>query len=88
MLSFNEFQTSDPVYGTNIKFLYPIDTTSALLITLVVLLNLSKSNFMELLMIGIVLNCSFKCLCSALSICSSLKVKVPPKRSVKIKSFS
>ncbi|OUM61995.1 hypothetical protein PIROE2DRAFT_11875, partial [Piromyces sp. E2] len=27
MLSFNEFQTYDPVYGTNIKFLCPIDTT-------------------------------------------------------------
>ncbi|OUM62949.1 hypothetical protein PIROE2DRAFT_10638 [Piromyces sp. E2] len=55
MLSFNEFLTSDPAYGTNVKFLCPIDTT-----------------------------CSFKCLCSALSICSSLKAKIPPRRNVKI----
>ncbi|OUM61137.1 hypothetical protein PIROE2DRAFT_12935 [Piromyces sp. E2] len=34
MLSFNEFLTSDPMYGNNVKFLFPIDMTSALLITL------------------------------------------------------
>ncbi|OUM63164.1 hypothetical protein PIROE2DRAFT_10319 [Piromyces sp. E2] len=55
MSTFNEFLTSDPVYGINVKFLYPIDTT-----------------------------CSFKCLCSTLSICSSLKAKVPPRRNEKI----
>ncbi|OUM66559.1 hypothetical protein PIROE2DRAFT_6180 [Piromyces sp. E2] len=63
MLSFNEFLTSGPVYGTNVKFLCP--TTSAFLIT-----------------------CSFQCLCSALSICSSLKAKVPPRRNVIIAGHS
>ncbi|OUM62862.1 hypothetical protein PIROE2DRAFT_10723 [Piromyces sp. E2] len=43
MFLFSELLTPDPVYGTNMKFLYPIDTTSAFLITLVVLLNLSKT---------------------------------------------
>ncbi|OUM61641.1 hypothetical protein PIROE2DRAFT_12282 [Piromyces sp. E2] len=42
MLTFNEFLTSDPVYGTNVKFLCPIDTTSTLLIMLKVLRNLLK----------------------------------------------
>ncbi|OUM64695.1 hypothetical protein PIROE2DRAFT_8460 [Piromyces sp. E2] len=28
-------------------------------------------------------NCSFKCLCSALSICSSLKAKAPPRKNEK-----
>jgi len=55
MLSFVELLAFDPVYGIVEKFLCHIGTTSALLITVGVLLNLSKSSFIELLMIGVIL---------------------------------
>jgi len=55
MLSFVELLAFDPVYGIVEKLLCHIDTTSALLITVGVLLNLSKSSFIELLMIGVIL---------------------------------
>jgi len=55
MLSFVELLAFDPMYGIVEIFLCRIVTTSALLITLCVLLNLSKSSFIELLMIGVIL---------------------------------
>jgi len=55
MLSFVELLAFDPVYEIVEKFLCHIGTTSALLIAVGVLLNLSKSNFIELLMIGVIL---------------------------------
>jgi hypothetical protein len=55
MLSFVELLTFDPVYGIVEKFLCPIGTTSALLITVGVLLNLLKSSSIELLMRGVIL---------------------------------
>ena len=45
MLSFVELLVFDPVYGIVEKFLCHIGTTSALLIKVGVLLNLSKSSF-------------------------------------------
>jgi len=55
MLLFVELLVFDSVYGIVEIFLCHIGTTSALLITVGVLLNLSKSNFIELLMIGVIL---------------------------------
>jgi len=54
MLSFVELLEFDPVYGIVEKFLCHIGMTSALLITVGILLNLSKSSFIELLMIGVI----------------------------------
>jgi len=55
MFSLVELLAFDPVYGIVEIFLCYIGTTSAFLITVGVLLNLSKSSFIELLMIGIIL---------------------------------
>ena len=55
MHSFVELLAFDPVYGIEEKFLCHIGTMSAVLITVGVLLNLSKSCFIELLMIGVIL---------------------------------
>jgi len=55
MFLFVELLAFDPVYGIVEKFLCHIGTTSALLIKVGVLLNLSKSSFIELPMIEIIL---------------------------------
>jgi len=55
ILSFEKILILDPVYGSNKLFLYLIGITSTLLVAFNILLNLSNSNFMELLMITIAL---------------------------------
>ena len=54
MRSFIELLVYDSVYRIVEKFLCHIGTTSALLITVGALLNLSKSSFIELLMIELI----------------------------------
>jgi len=49
VLSFVELLAYDPVYGDVEKFIYHIGATSSLLIMVGILLNLSKSSFIELL---------------------------------------
>jgi len=81
--------------------------TLALLVMKVFLLNLSKSNSRELLIIGIVLarystnhtiygtvypfklfrGCSFKCIYSPVSNCSSSKTEIPPRRNIYIPAY-